>query len=168
MMKLKENGDSLWYREYRLLTGEDSYNILYDAIQTSDNGYLGCGYVNPVLPDTGTQDVWLVKVDSMGCESPSFCWVDIKEPAITRVSDEIEVCPNPADAVFSIRINTNSKQRRRELNCYSLQGQEVISRIIPASHTSIAVDCQAWQAGMYLIQLVEDGAVVGRGKVVVR
>lgn len=168
MMKLKENGDSLWYREYRLLTGEDSYNILYDAIQTSDNGYLGCGYVNPVSPDTGTQDVWLVKVDSMGCESASYCWVDIKEPAINKVSDELEIWPNPVDDNFSVRFTINNKQNSKVLLCYTLQGQEIMKRIIPANRTSIAIDCQAWLAGMYIIQLVEDGVVVGRGKVVVK
>lgn len=168
IMKLKENGDSLWYREYRLLTGEDSYNILYDAIQTSDNGYLGCGYVNPVYPDSGSQDVWLVKVDSMGCESTSFCWVDIKEPAINKVSDELEIWPNPANDYFSVRFTINNKQKSKELKCYTLQGQEVMRKFIPANQTSIAVDCQTWPPGMYIIQLVEEGVVVGRGKVVVR
>ena len=168
MMKCNSEGDSIWYREYRLLQGEDSDNLFYDAIETSDKGYLACGYVNPVYPDTGTQDVWLVKVDSMGCESASYCWVDIKEPAINKVSDELEIWPNPVNDIFSVRFTINNKQNSKVLLCYTLQGQEIMKRIIPANRTSIAIDCQAWLAGMYIIQLVEDGVVVGRGKVVVK
>jgi hypothetical protein len=56
IMKTAENGDSLWYREYDVCEGDESNNWLYDAVQTPDNGFLACGVVYPIPPDTGSQD----------------------------------------------------------------------------------------------------------------
>jgi hypothetical protein len=68
IMKLNSEGDSLWYRQYYLLSGESTYNRLRDVIQTSDSGYLACGYISPITPDTGIESAWVIKLDSIGCE----------------------------------------------------------------------------------------------------
>lgn len=166
IMKCKSNGDSLWYREYRLLQGEDSDNCLYDAIPTSDNGYIACGYIHPVLPDTGTQDVWVVKVDSMGCESPSYCWVSVKELPIAPKLGELIVFPNPADEFFTIQfqqINENSL-----LHFVDIVGKKVEEIIVSPSETTQAINCSHWPPGMYFGQLISDGKIVAKGKVLVR
>jgi len=33
---------------------------LYNALETSDLGYLACGIVFPMPPDTGSQDGWVL------------------------------------------------------------------------------------------------------------
>jgi len=96
-------GDSLWYREYSLLNAEYSINHLYDITPTADNGFIACGYVYPVSPDTGTQDTWVLKVDSIGCESLENCWVgvDEKPEMVPPEPFVINVFPNPSnDKVF--------------------------------------------------------------------
>ncbi len=95
----------------------------YDVIPTSDNGYISCGYVYPVLPDTGTQDVWVVKVDSTGCESPTFCWVGVKELPVAPHPGEIIVFPNPADEVFTI--NFQSPMQKGMLQFTDILGRKV-------------------------------------------
>jgi hypothetical protein len=52
-IKVNENGDSLWYREYKNLTGPNSINRLRAVIETSDNGIAACGHIIPMPPDTG-------------------------------------------------------------------------------------------------------------------
>jgi len=36
-------GNQLWYKEYALLTGDNSFNRLYDVRETPDGGLIGCG-----------------------------------------------------------------------------------------------------------------------------
>lgn len=168
LMKMDSNGDSLWYREYQKVGSPNSFssNILYNVIPTSDNGYIACGYVNPVLPDTGTQDVWVVKVDSMGCESPDFCWVGVKElPVLLRVG-ELMVFPNPASEVFKIDFQSASK--RGILQFVDMIGRKVEEIDISAGQTSLAINCTKWTSGLYFGQLISDGKVLGKCRVVVK
>ncbi len=166
LMKLSSDGDSLWYRQYGLMTGIDSEHMLYDVIPTSDNGYIACGYVNPVLPDTGTQDVWVIKVDSMGCESPSFCWVEVKELPVAPRQGEIIVFPNPADEVFTI--NFQSPMQKGKLQFTDILGRKVEEITISTEQISAAINCSNWPLGLYVGQLTSEGRVVARCKVVIR
>lgn len=166
MMKLSMEGDSLWYRQYDLMTGSDSEHTLYDVISTSDDGYIACGYVNPLLPDTGTQDVWVVKVDSMGCESPDFCWVGVKElPVVLRVG-ELMVFPNPASDAFKIDFQSASK--RGILQFVDMVGRKVEEIDISAGQTSLAINCTKWTSGLYFGQLISEGKLLGKCRVVVK
>ena len=64
LVKLNSNGDSLWSKTWG---NTDVNDYLVDIIQTSDNGYALCGQYNRI---GGTkQDQWLVKTDSLGCDS---------------------------------------------------------------------------------------------------
>lgn len=166
MMKLSPEGDSLWYRQYGLMKGIDSEHMLYDVIPTSDKGYIACGYVNPVLPDTGTQDVWVVKVDSMGCESPSYCWVGVKELPVAPKLGELIVFPNPAKDVFMVQFQQINK--KSVLQFVDIIGRKVDQISISPSETTQAVNCSHWPPGIYLGQLVSDGKIVAKGKVVVK
>jgi hypothetical protein len=94
ILKTTPDGDSLWYREYAICEGEDSNNWLLDVIETPDNGYLACGMVYPSLPDTGSDDGWVLKVDSIGCEAPGECWVGIK-PENKLITNGFDLYPNP-------------------------------------------------------------------------
>ena len=166
LMKVSSTGDSLWYRQYGLMSGIDSEHMLYDVIPTSDNGYIACGYVNPVLPDTGTQDVWVIKVDSMGCESPSYCWVGVKELPVGPRPGEIIVFPNPADEVFTI--NFQSPMQKGILQFVDMMGRKVEEITISRGQISAAINCSNWPLGLYVGQLTSEGRVVARCKVVIR
>jgi hypothetical protein len=69
ILQVNENGDSIWYREYTLLTGSYySINRLWAVTETSDNGFIACGDIIPMAPDTGNTDAWVIKLDSIGCD----------------------------------------------------------------------------------------------------
>jgi hypothetical protein len=108
IMKINSNGDSLWYRQYDICEGEGSWNYLYDVIQTTDNGYLACGVVYPMPPDTGSQDGWILKVDSLGCESPGNCWVGIK-PENKLITNSFDIYPNPAEQQTNVKLRITKR-----------------------------------------------------------
>lgn len=97
-MKVSSEGDSIWYRHYDNLYGYQSFNYLYDIIPTSDNGFLASGYVIPMQPDTGTQDAWVIKLDSMGCDTPGCFTVNVFEQPTDHVprTSHLQIFPNPA------------------------------------------------------------------------
>jgi hypothetical protein len=168
LFKTDSNGDSLWYREYQKVGRPNSFssNVLYNVIPTSDNGYISCGYVYPVLPDTGTQDVWVVKVDSMGCESSDFCWVGVKELPVAPKIGELIIFPNPVEEVFTVQFQkVNDKCLIQFVDITGRKVEEVSTA--PFSSTEV-VNCSHWPPGIYFGQLISDGKVLAKGKVVVK
>jgi hypothetical protein len=54
-------------KEYTLLNGNGSDHLINDIRPTSDGGFICVGTLYPGAPDTGFQDMWLLKIDSNGC-----------------------------------------------------------------------------------------------------
>ncbi len=71
--EITQNGDSIFSREYTIMPG--SQNYFRDVVQTNDGGYCFAGFASPIFANggTGTEDIWLLKVDSNFCESSASC-----------------------------------------------------------------------------------------------
>jgi hypothetical protein len=92
IMHLSSEGDSLWIKTYSKLTGTfRSSNILHDIKSTPDGGYIAIGRVNPLFPDTGYQDLWVIKIDSLGCEVSNCLLSELEE----KSSLSLHIWPNP-------------------------------------------------------------------------
>jgi len=118
LMRTDSAGNEKWYREYTLMQGDMSENVLYDVIPTNDQGFAACGYVFPAsLPDTGFQNSWVVKVDSLGCESPGQCWVGINPINIKTFTPEkpFIIYPNPVKESLTIEFHNNDSGATAEL-----------------------------------------------------
>ena len=167
IMKIGNNGDSLWYREYNILKGEESPNYLYDAIQTNDNGYLACGMVYPVVPDTGSQDGWALKVDSIGCESPGNCWVGINEDKenTLNIDDFFIIYPNPASNIATIEFSPGLQPQMVEVA--DLYGRRSIIPWSSAREGSIKINISSIPDGMYVIRIIGANSTVLPGKILV-
>jgi hypothetical protein len=66
LVRVCADGDSVWYRTYKKVTGSFSDNYLRDIGLAPDGGFVGAGFVAPRFPDTGTQDAWVFKTDANG------------------------------------------------------------------------------------------------------
>lgn len=64
LIKTDSNGDSSWTRTFGGLSGEAGQSV----IETSDNGFLVCGYTYS-FSTQGDGDIWLIKTDSNGDSS---------------------------------------------------------------------------------------------------
>lgn len=161
-------GDSLWYREYTLVQGEHSTNFLYDVIQTNDSGFIACGYVNPVSPDPGPQSTWVIKVDSLGCESPSYCWVNVEEEeAMPAEKGKMILFPNPAIDILNLRMTGDQFKQGTELLFYNIYGQVQERRVVTAASEVLQVDVSGWPPGIYIVRLLSKGALEAAEKFVV-
>jgi len=67
--KLSPLGDLIWHRKYSVEPTGKHYDIFLNVLTTSDGGILcnGTTYEN----DTSHQNAWIVKLDSLGCLTPT-------------------------------------------------------------------------------------------------
>ena len=159
-------GNQLWYKEYALLTGHNSFNDLYDVRETADGGLIGVGKVDPVVPDTGTADIWVMKMDSLGC-----LWegcdttVDVVETVWGR-GNTFKLYPNPVSDAFTIKPKNETTQKRT-FTVFNMYGTKVKEVVIPPGSQSIRVQTNDWPGGVYLGVLSSKGKMIASKRFVV-
>ncbi len=95
--KLDSNGVKLWERTY--YTRTDRENYFTDVAKVSDGGYIVTGSAWSATD----QDVWLVRLDSMGCLEPGCDIVDV--PTITVNNTTLfNFYPNPMHNTATVEL----------------------------------------------------------------
>lgn len=107
-------------------TGPD--NILLDVRPTSDGGFIGVGYIDPPLssPDTVLPDIWLLKLDSLGCDTPGCAVPTLSWPEAPAKS--FELFPNPNDGQFTVRSAGEKGRFEATLSVRDMQGRTVLRK----------------------------------------
>ncbi|TAH41891.1 MAG: T9SS type A sorting domain-containing protein [Bacteroidetes bacterium] len=143
LLKLSANGDSLWYHDY--INGAYSAHELRDVYPAPDGGFVACGWMYPSLPDTGHQDFWVIRVDSMGCEI-SNCTVVIYE--LTEKLNPLTVFPVP----FSSELNISLKEGFLEgrIQIFDATGNLKVQQEVNNNH--ITVKTVDWPKGIYFLK----------------
>ena len=142
LYKYTSIGEVVWKRVYQDSLKERSVYITYQTKQTLDGGFamIGFGY-NP--KDTlKNQDVWLLKVDSMGCLYDNCLSMGVENDVLNKSVSK--VYPNPATNLLYIESNQNIDR----YIIYNLLGEKQLD----GSYNS-SVDISMLAKGMYLIQI---------------
>ena len=169
ILKVDTNGDSVWYRRERYFEGENSLHYLYDIIPTSDNGFLTCGNADPISPDNGIRSAWVMKLDSLGCDTAGCDpTVGIEEEhgglEAWRLGG-LEIWPNPAHNRVTIMLPDILPKGDMELRVYDVFGREMLTRRQGDRETgrlgenlinrTFSLDVSGYSPGMY-IAVVKD------------
>ncbi len=168
LLRTADNGDSLWMRRYfyydDLMT--DGMGELNDVVPTLDGGFIACGftqgsYTGPYPPGY-SQDVWVVKVDSLGCIIPG-CDIPMGITSqITNLGYALNVYPNPlrrAQGVnhlhVAVKLPANFKtEGPLVLTVVSMEGKLVRQETIPTSAPNeIVLDVTGVAPGAYTVHL---------------
>ena len=155
--KIASNGDSIWSMYY--YNSFFGSNFLMDIIPIYDGSYVSCGVVFPSLPDTGHQDLWLLRVDSMGCEQVN-CIVGIAE---LQLPQNIQVYPNPFHDQIRFKL-PDEIGRPSELIIWDMLGREAYRTHIPQS--SVDIDLAYALPGIYFAQIISHGKQVFSCKII--
>ena len=164
LLKTNSQGDSLWYREYEYnpCNGNDDY--IRDMKPTSDGGFIMAGFfhLNPseCPGDTGTQDMWVIKLDSIGCPYPNCDTIMGVIPLLPPVA-AVRVYPNPAHERFSLQGNLSYPVT---VELYDVQGKKISEQQL-FENESFSV--QTLHRGLYIYKVTEHNGNVSRGKVVI-
>jgi len=155
IMEVDSTGDSLWYRDYYYYpSGPDqSLNYLYDLSITSDNGIVGVGQAYTAYPPNNTQKMWVLKVDSIGCEFPN-CWVGIEEhgSTVAREPGDIAIYPNPARDEVTIALGNDKVGGMEEVRIYNSMGI-LLKKHRPDKQPEFSMDVSGLPAGIYFVRV---------------
>jgi hypothetical protein len=158
-------GNELWYKEYALLTGHNSFNDLYDVRETQDGGLIGVGKVDPVVPDTGTADIWVMKMDSMGCLFAG-CDTTVIVEETTNSKERFKLYPNPSIMSFIVELPVPS-EKKCLFSVYNMYGILAEKTAIPSGTKKIKVKVSTWPEGVYLGVLSSKGKILSSKRFVV-
>ncbi len=169
LLRTDADGDSLWMRDYFYYDSvmTDVTGDLRDVQPTSDGGFVAVGQAYASLtgnapPDTG-QDVWLIKVDSLGCIIPGC---DDFSTAITmqvtNLGSALTAFPNPARGSIKVKVALPGGApfaRELYLRLVSAQGGEVlVQRAVLGEN---ALDVRSLAAGAYHLHLTSGSTWLG-------
>ena len=97
---------------------------MLDIVPFENDGFVACGDMVPQSPDTGNQDCWFLKIDSLGCEIQN-CILS-SENQINK-NAVVEIYPNP----FFDKINIkNEFQNNFNITIFDLLGTELLGRFL--------------------------------------
>ncbi|RLD82484.1 MAG: hypothetical protein DRJ15_01380 [Bacteroidetes bacterium] len=161
--KIDENGDSIWWREYEHFDDPEFHlNSLYDIHLTSDGGYVAVGQTATIYDP---QQVWVLKVDSFGCDTPGCNQVGLADLNKSKDATKIEIFPNPATKYVNIRYSLLIT--RYSILIYDMFGRLMEEIIVPSGQEEKRLDVSSYPAGLYIAVVKNNSSVFGRMKFVV-
>jgi hypothetical protein len=160
LLRINANGDSLWYREYAYLQLNEAFNTLKAVDLTNDKGFVASGTLF-----AGTQDIWVIKTDSIGCLVPNCDGVSITEfnPA---AGAQMLIYPNPFNEAFAIKYFIPAENKEAVFQLYDIYGKLVYQTGLTKEVRQLQVVASSLKAGMYIASLVVDRVVVCSEKVI--
>jgi len=165
IMKISDNGDSLWYRDVynnQQITYNDDHTIS-DVIPTCDGGYIACGeYKNSLIQFP--QSTWLVKVDSMGCDTPGCFTVGVKDPKEIWNTNLVSVYPNPAYNYLNIEIN---QPFNGSLHFELFDSYGRLVKQYKITNPLFRIFLEKFSDGMYFYRVKRRDKMIDKGKVLV-
>jgi hypothetical protein len=179
LFRFNSNGDSIWYRDYYYYPEDPSYGInnLFDVSLTADNGFVATGMAETLLPPNNENKMWVLKVDSVGCEIEN-CWVGIEEEEDHGGMEAwghggLFLWPNPAKTIVNCQLSTvdfqycSSSGIYLSLVIYDIFGREVQKIKVPDGQEEFQVNVAGYSKGVYIAILRNGFDIVESRKFVV-
>ena len=173
IVKVSEQGDSLWSRYLRFFTQSPDWTLmhfLYDIKETADGGFVMVGQAEDFEAGWQGQQGWIIKVDQHGCLVPG-CHLISGAAESAAAGPRLLLFPNPADDLLNVFLNDPGLPQRsgaafrildmqgRRLAAYSAGRLEEATHIIPV---------QGLPGGMYVLQYADGQKVLWSGRFVKR
>jgi hypothetical protein len=158
--KIDNSGNKLWEHTYKY--GNSTFNYFSDFQQTADKGFIITG--STIGPTS--QDVWLVKLDSLGCLNPNECFAGDLTIEVTEGVD-FRITPNPASSEMNVVYNLPQKNATAEWVIADLAGNVVFRKPVDTGCNAELVEVAQWQQGVYVCSLLMIGQVMRSKKFVV-
>jgi len=161
---MSQEGELLWTRDINDLRYPEKWGR-FNAVQEAENGGLiVTGFIIDTLeniPASFNQNIWLVKLDSMGCLEPGCGEVQIiSGSAEAQVSNKpalFKIYPNPFNDEILVEVDQALSQPFK-VRLFNLIGQEVSyqNQSHGGGRTSIKID-QSQPKGVYFLQIGIEG-----------
>jgi hypothetical protein len=178
LLRTTNQGDSLWlrYYEYSDSIVNRGQGWLRDVLPTADGGFISVGTAlglsnDPNDPPAYSQDMWVIKTDSLGCLVPGCDLITGLNSQVTNLRDALTLWPNPTAGPVDVKIalpGSGPTESPLRLVVTSLDGRLVQERNLTAERNQqVRLDLGQEGAGLYSVHLVEGGRWLAGVKVVV-
>jgi len=167
LYKFSQQGDSIWMRDYNHFNNQYDRNFFYDTYPTSDNGYIAIGKARPDMG--GNNKMWIVKVDSMGCDTPGCITTVISEEWMVKGEQGLRVWPNPAKDMVTLSLSkceagAGKEKMIRVFNSHGLKVEEIE---VPDGLEALTIDVSGYNRGLYFLKLIINGKAIANQKVII-
>lgn len=163
VFRLNSQGGLLWERFIADVRFPLNLHRFNDVIESNDGGIVLTGSLQDSFPNhdpfINNPNIWLVKLDSMGCLEPdcgSFqvmgAVVGTETPIQLSPKATLHLFPNPTDDYFQLRwLEENQAAYPLNVSIYNLQGLLVFKQ----SYTKkpVIISSINWAKGMYLVKV---------------
>ncbi|MCI1753120.1 MAG: T9SS type A sorting domain-containing protein [Flavobacteriales bacterium] len=161
--RMTQNGDSLWRREYAHFGNLSNLypEIPWDIEPTSDGGMVLTGetWNQDTVPPYSNLNMWLLKLDSLGCLVPGCQFVGIETIAY-GLDNTLKAWPNPSAGQFTLGLDLPADlhlEGNLRLQVFDALGRSVMDRDLGLQlKQSIAVDLTDQPAGLYSAHLSDN------------
>ena len=177
LLRTTAQGDSVWQRNFFYADSlmSDGQGTLRDVLPTTDGGFIAVGMVyssasgnNP--PGYG-QDLWVVKVDSMGCLEPGCHLITGLTSQVTNLRGALRVWPNPVQVQGQVQVTWDLPEAvtgSAQLTLVSAAGHVMGNWPVALAERGQSLDLGGYAAGLYHVHLVVEGRWVSGARVVVQ
>ena len=176
IIKVNDVGDSLWYRVHEFDSCDKNDDYVRDMKPTSDGGFITAGFFSPrpVAPcnDTGTQDMWVLKLDScgcayVGCDSACQELVGIDDLQFTKNDLGFVVYPNPFSGTATVKLNIEQGTPNVDLRIYDITGRRVKTYALSKGQTTLTLQANEIGTGMFLVRLISNDRLSASQRIVI-
>jgi hypothetical protein len=151
IVKYDSVGNWIWQRTFLV---NNDYSYLRDIQPTTDDGYIAAGFV--FTGASGNEDGWLVKLDSMGCDSAGCpTMTSVNSPPSLSEDSRLQLYPNPAKEKIVIAF-PHSLFSAARITIYDVMGKQVFQ--MPAFiQKQISVPVYQLSSGIYFVEINYEG-----------
>ncbi len=167
IFRLDGNGQLKWIRHFND-TRYESIQLLYSGTELTNQDLAFTGRIGFFGPPEGG-NVWLLKIDSMGCIT-SGCGeyqTIVSAPDIPDSGLMFTLHPNPGSIATEIQL-PQPAPGDCQIAVYNLLGGLVEQQTVPEGAQALTISLHGYSNGVYLVVLSERQKVVGRARLVVQ
>lgn len=146
IVKLTADGSLVWQREHNTATTNTSDSYIYDIRVTSDGGFICSGF------GTSPQEMWLLKLDSLGCADTACALATTVEETKEISFGDFKVYPNPAHSFITVELQHPISVVSFKL--IDLTGKQVLTQKLNTSYTQINI--HELPRGIYFYELISE------------
>ncbi len=164
VVKVSNQGDSLWARYYTFFDGHDRRPNPIDFKATPDGGYIVAGQTEEGSEKWG----WLMKLDSFGCLIPG-CNANDGPNATTekKVEMTLAIYPNPTSDFLNFELRSPRLPQKVSFRIVDSGGKVVKEVQSDSPNDTFIVPVREWVAGVYWLQYIEGNDIVISKKFIV-
>ena len=152
IIKIDSLGNLLWSRTFQW---NNNHSYFRDVTYAEDGGVICAGFV--FRGTSNTQDAWLVKLDSLGCDSvgcPNYTSVGI--PTVHQKEiNFFELYPNPVKENLLVKF-TFPMFTVIQWAVYDLQGRVVLNGN-EFTREMLSINTTTLQQGLYILKITAEG-----------